>query len=252
VAAELEARWNSTLERVAELEGRQQAQARLTPSSVRIDRETLESLATDLRAVWDAPTSEMRVKQRIARLLIQEIIVDADEPTRQIVLVLHWAGGRHSELRILRPRPGEHRHRTGPDAEGVMRRMAGAWPDHEIAACLNRLRLRTGAGNTWTASRVLSLRKRLDLPDYDEAAVKPMLTLYQAADRLGVGPWVVRQLIRRGLLDATQVVPCAPWQIDPARLDTDAVRQAAKAVAGRTLRPRSRLADSRTLEIPGL
>jgi DNA invertase Pin-like site-specific DNA recombinase len=252
VAAELEARWNSTLERVAELEGRQQAQARLTPSSVRIDRETLESLATDLRAVWDAPTSEMCVKQRIARLLIQEIIVDADEPTRQIVLVLHWAGGRHSELRILRPRPGEHRHRTGPDAEGVMRRMAGAWPDHEIAACLNRLRLRTGAGNTWTASRVLSLRKRLDLPDYDEAAVKPMLTLYQAADRLGVGPWVVRQLIRRGLLDATQVVPCAPWQIDPARLDTDAVRQAAKAVAGRTLRPRSRLADSRTLEIPGL
>ena len=79
-----------------------------------------------------------------------------------------------------------------------------------------------------------------------------MLTLYQAADRLGVGPWVVRQLIRRGLLDATQVVPCAPWQIDPARLDTDAVRQAAKAVEGRALRPRSRLADSRALEIPGL
>jgi hypothetical protein len=252
VAAELEARWNSALERVAELEGRQQAQARLTPSSVRIDRETLESLATDLRTVWDAPSSEMRVKQRIARLLIQEIIVDVDEPTRQIVLVIHWSGGRHSELRMLRPRPGEHRHRTGTDAEGVVRRMAGAWPDHEIAACLNRLRLRTGVGNTWTASRVLSLRKRLHLMDYDGSTAKPMLTLYHAADRLGVGPWVVRQLIRRGLLEATQVVPCAPWQIDPARLDTDAVRQAVKAVEGRTLRPRSRLADSQTLEIPGL
>jgi DNA invertase Pin-like site-specific DNA recombinase len=252
VAAELEARWNSALERVAELEGRQQAQARLTPSSVRIDRGTLESLATDLRTVWDAPSSEMRVKQRIVRLLIQEIIVDADEPTRQIVLIIHWAGGRHSEMRIPRPKPGEHHHRTGPDAEGVVRRMAGAWPDHEIAACLNRLGLRTGVGNTWTASRVLSLRKRLHLVDYDEAAAKPMFTLYQAADRLGVGPWVVRRLIRRGLLDATQVVPCAPWQIDPARLNTDAVRRAAKAVEGRTLRPRSRIADSQTLEIPGL
>jgi hypothetical protein len=219
---------------------------------VRVDRGTLESLATDLRTVWDAPSSEMRVKQRIARLLIQEIIVDADEPTREIVLVIHWAGGRHSEMRIPRPKPGEHRHRTGPDAEGVVRRMAGAWPDPEIAACLNRLRLRTGAGNTWTASRVLSLRKRLHLVDYDEAAAKPMLTLYQAADRLGVGPWVVRQLIRRGLLDATQVVPCAHWQIDPAMLDADPVRRAAKAVEGRTLRPRSRIADSQTLEIPGI
>src|SRR4030095_9576209 len=111
----------------------------------------------------------MRGKQRIARLLIQEIIADADDHEREIVLVIHWAGGRHSELRIPRPKPGEHRHRTGPDAEGVVRRMAGA-RDHEIAASLNRLRLRTGAGNTWTASRVLSLRKRLHLVDYDEAA----------------------------------------------------------------------------------
>jgi len=135
-----------------------------------------------------------------------------------------------------RPKPGEPRHRTGPDADGVVRRMAGGWPDHEIAACLNRLRLHTGAGNTWTASRVLSVRKRLRLVDYDETAAPPRLTLYQAADRLGVGPWVVRQLIRRGRLEATQVVPCAPWQIDPARLDTEAVRRAAKAV-GRS-RPR--------------
>jgi len=209
-------------------------------------------LATDLRTVWDAPSSEMRVKQRIARLLIQEIIADADDHAHEIVLVIHWAGGRHSEVRIPRPKPGEHRHRTGPDAEGVVRRMAGAWPDHEIAASLNRLRLRTGAGNTWTASRVLSLRKRLHLVDYDEAAAKPMLTLNQAADRLGVGPWVVRQLITRGILEATQVVPCAPWQLDPVVLDTEAIRHAAQAVQHRTRRPGSRITDLHTLEIPGL
>src|SRR4029450_6797025 len=111
--------------------------------------------------------------------------------------------------------------------------MAGAWPDHEIAACLNRLGLRTGVGNTWNASRVLSLRKRLHLVDSDAATARPMLPLYQAADRLGVGPWVVRRLVRRGLLDATQVVPCAPWQIDHARLNTDAVRRSGKAGEGR-------------------
>jgi hypothetical protein len=79
-----------------------------------------------------------------------------------------------------------------------------------------------------------------------------MLTLNQAADRLGVGPWVLRRLIKLGILEATQIVRCAPWQLDPAVLDTEAIRTAAKAAEGRTLRPRSRVADSQTLEIPGL
>ncbi len=151
-----------------------------------------------------------------------------------------------------RPKAGDHCHRTGPDAEGVVRHMAGAWPDHDIAASLNRLRLRTGAGNTWTASRVASLRQRLRLVDSDETRATPMLTLNQAADRLGVGSWVLRRLITCGLLEATQVVPCAPWQIDPSMRDTDAIRTAAKEVVeGRTRRPGSRIGDGHTREIPG-
>jgi hypothetical protein len=88
--------------------------------------------------------------------------------------------------------------------------------------------------------------------DYEEARATSMLTLNQAADRLGVGPWVLRRLIKLGILEATQVVRCAPWQLHPAVLDTEAIRTAAKAAEGRTLRPRSRVADSQTLEIPGL
>lgn len=253
VAAELEARWNGALHRAAELDGRLQAHGHVPPRAVHVDRATLESLATDLRPVWDAPSSDMRVKQRIARLLIHEIIANTDDHAREIVLVIHWAGGRHAEVRMPRPKAGDHRHRTGPDAEGVVRRMAGGWPDHDIAASLNRLRLRTGAGNTWTASRVASLRQRLRLVDYDETRATPMLTLNQAADRLGVGPWVLRRLITRGLLEATQVVPCAPWQIDPSVLDTAAIRHAAQEVVeGRTRRPRSRIGDVHTLEIPGI
>jgi DNA invertase Pin-like site-specific DNA recombinase len=254
VAAELEARWNAALERVTELEGRLTMPGRVAPRSVpAIDREALESLATDLRSVWEAPSGEMRVKQRIVRVLVHEVIANIDEDTREIVLVIHWAGGRHSEVRMPRPTAGDHRHRTGPDAEGVVRRMAGAWPDHDIAATLNRLRLRTGAGNTWTASRVNSLRQRLRLVDYDATRATPMLTLNQAADRLGVGSWVVRGLIACGLLEATQVVPCAPWQLDPAVLDTDAIRTATKhVVQGRHRRPWSRIGDSHNLEIPGI
>ena len=252
VAAELEARWNDALQRVAEIEGRRKAREHSTAGSGHVDRETLESLATDLPKVWDAPSSDMRLKQRIARLLIHEIIANADDATREIVLVIHWVGGRHCEVRIARPKAGEHRHRASQNAEGVVQRMAGAWADHDIAASLNRLRLRTGNGNTWTASRVSSLRKRLRLVDYDEAHAKPMLTLNQAADRLGVGPWVLRRLIKLGVLEANQVVPCAPWQLDPSLLDTDAIRKATKAVEARKLRSGSPIADSHNLMIPGI
>ena len=37
------------------------------------------------------------VKQRITRILIHEIIANVDEQAQEVVLVIHWAGGRHSE-----------------------------------------------------------------------------------------------------------------------------------------------------------
>ena len=93
VAAELEARWNGALARVAELEGRLTAQGNVAPRFVHVDRDTLESLATDLRSVWDAPSSEMRLKQRIARLLIHEIIANTAEDHARDRLA-HPLGGR--------------------------------------------------------------------------------------------------------------------------------------------------------------
>jgi len=98
---------------------------------------------------------------------------------------------------------------------------------------------------------VSSVRKRLRLVDYDPACVEPMLTLNEAAKRLDVGPWVVRRLIKRGMVEATQVVRCAPWQLDPSEIDSERVREAARAVQARKLRPASGRAASRNLKIPG-
>jgi hypothetical protein len=48
--------------------------------------------------------SEMRAKQRIARMLTREIIANTDEHTREMVLAIHWVGGRHFEVRMPRPK----------------------------------------------------------------------------------------------------------------------------------------------------
>jgi len=187
------------------------------------------SLAQDLPAVWNSPSTDMRLKQRIVRILIQEIVADIDENGREIVLVIHWAGGRHSELRIKKSETGKHRNCTSLDAVDVISKMAGKFPDEQIAATLNRLRLRTGADNSWNENRVYSARHHHGLPSFDPSQLgsSELVTLEQAAVRLSLSPPSVRKMIEANILPAYQVVECAPWQIPIKALDTDEVRQAA-------------------------
>jgi hypothetical protein len=108
------------------------------------DRETLLNLAHQLPVIWNSPRADMRLKQRILRILICEIVADVDEPNHEIVLLIHWAGGRHSELRVKKNQTGKHQHCTAIEAVEVVRQMAGTFTDERIATTLNRLGLRTG------------------------------------------------------------------------------------------------------------
>lgn len=252
VAAELEARWNAALQKVRDLERNLQT-VESDPHSVAIpSKELLLSLAQDLPAVWNAPSTDMRLKQRIVRILIREIVADIDEEKHEIVLLLHWAGGRHSELRIKKNADGRHRRCTSLEAVEVARRMAGQFSDEQIASTLNRLGMRTGAGNTWDKGRVCSLRNHHKLPAYD-AGRDPanILTLDQAAERLGVSPTVVRHLIQSQTIPATQVVPRAPWQIPAAALESSEVKQAAMDIKNRRRPSGPQFRDESTLELAG-
>lgn len=254
VAAELEARWNAALARADELEARVAAiKLQEAGSKAAVNRETLLCLATNLPAVWNSDAADMRLKQRIVRLLVQEIVADVDASTNEIVLVVHWIGGRHTELRVAKIKTGYHRHCTSNDATEVVRRMAGRWPDEQIAATLNRLRLRTGTGLTWNDGRVYQVRHRLGLPAFEPRQDGPAtLTQDQAARRLGVSVTVVRKLIARKLLPATQVTPSAPWEIPVAALESESIRQAVERARNGGRAVRQRAADVLTLRLPGI
>lgn len=101
----------------------------------------------------------MRARQQLLRALITDIVVDVVDEARDVVLMIHWRGGQHSQLRVRKPRAGEHGCATSEDALAVMRSMAGRWSDEHIAASLNRMGLPTGQGKTWTAHRVSSVRR---------------------------------------------------------------------------------------------
>lgn len=250
VAAELEARWNAALARLRDCEARLEV-ARTVPSAAP-DRTTLLSLASNLDVAWNAASTAMDAKQRLVRTLIHEIVVDVDEQAGEIILVIHWRGGHHSEHRLKKPRSGEHTKSASVEVDSVIRDMATKWNDDHIAATLNRMGLATGQGLTWTAKRVSSHRRNHGIAAYESRNKDGRcLTMSEAATRLGVSHYAVRCLIKSGALPAKQVVKDAPWQIMATDLHRTEVQQALRERAARRRRPCRDSADERTLRIPG-
>ena len=225
IAAQLETRWEEALRRVADCEARNQPAPE--PAT---DTPDFTSLADDLEAAWNAPTTTMRARQQLLRTLIADIVADVDKAAREAVLVIHWRGGRHSRLRVPMPAPGRHDKITPEEAANTIRSMAGHWSDTDIAAALNRMRVTTAHGHTWTADRVRRYRWEHKLPSLKtRTGGDEILTLAEAADRLRVSRHVVRKLIRHGLLPARQAVAKAPWRIRAVDLQDEGVVAAAKA-----------------------
>ena len=230
IAAQLEKSWEGALQRVLACEQRlnalEQAQS--------CERPNLTGLAEDLTAAWNAPGVTMRSRQQLLRTLVKDIVADVDDATREVVLTIHWRGGQHSQVRVVKPRTGEHGCRTPDEALAVMRSMASKWSDEHIAATLNRMGLPTGQGKTWTAHRVSSVRMVNDIRAYRSAHKDgEWLTMSQAAAKLGVNNHRIRRLIKDGLLPAEQVVARAPYQIRAS----DLLDQRIIDAAARTDRP---------------
>ena len=225
IAAQLEKSWEASLQRVKACEARLEG---LAPTAS-VQAPDLSGLADDLEAAWNAPSVTMRSRQQLLRALITDIIADVDEATREVVLVIHWKGGQHSELRVRKPRTGEHGCSTPEQALAVIRSMAGRWSDQDIAASLNRMGMPTGQGKTWTAHRVSSLRRVRGIHGYRSAERNgEWLTLRDAAAKLGVSHHQVRKLIKAGILNSEQIMPDAPHQIRAADLASEQVVAALK------------------------
>ncbi|KAF0119851.1 MAG: putative insertion sequence ATP-binding protein [Methylocystaceae bacterium] len=240
IAAQLEKNWEAALRRVRDLEARQPAERR---PDIKVDPSAFVNLADNLSAAWNAAGVTMRARQQMLRSLIADIVVDVDDEARDVVLTIHWRGGQHSELRVRKPRTGEHGCATAEDALAVMRSMAGRWSDEHIAASLNRMSLPTGQGKTWTAHRVASVRRVRGIHAYRSAEKDgEWLTMAEAAKTLGVTHHAIRRLIKSGALPAIQVVPGAPHQIRAEDLTLEPV----KAAVARKGRP-CRVVDEHTL-----
>ena len=247
VAATLELRWNTALRSVVELGARLEAIRTQRSSDPLPDRETLLKLARQFDEVWHHPAADHRLKKRLVRLLIEEILANVNEAESSIELVIHWKGGKHTELRIPKNRTGQHSRSTDKEVVEVVRELAHRLPDSQIARVLNRLGYRTGVGNGFTEPRVKSLRNYHSIAVFKPGSEPPRLTIEKAAAHLGVSTSTVRHMIERGLIDTARPIPYSPWAIDPKSLLTEPVRSVAAAVKAGGKLPRTQSAQQLNL-----
>ena len=220
VADELELRWETALEKVRQAEVKVE-QAEVQTRSDVATPERLTGLEQQLQEAWNNSETDVRLRKRILRALIEEIVVDIDEAASEVELVVHWKGGVHSQLRVRRRRKGQHMAASSPDTVDAIRVLARICKDKTIAAFLNRAGLLTGRGNRWTKERVTALRSYRKIPRHttEEQRKGGWVNLSQAAAYVGVAPKTLRRAVQRGLVAALHPLPDGPWVFEVNELD---------------------------------
>jgi excisionase family DNA binding protein len=219
VARSLEHAWEDRLKDAAQCQEELDGFRRRRPTPLsQDDAEWLRRAGSDLRAVWQAPTTTNRDRKHLLRCLISEVVVFVDRERLVADLTIRWAGGASTKLTSPLNRTGGHRYVTSKQVNELVRQLAPYYTDEQIAFMLNMKHLRTGRGNSFTTARVGSLRRGLGLPAANPASLPESndpswMSVNHAAQALGVSPDTIRRWAREGSLEANQVMPQAPWRI---------------------------------------
>ena len=239
VTAELERRWNVALQHVREIEERIEQHGAAADASPAASLEELYQLSQQLETLWTDPATSVRLKKRIVRTLIEEVLVDVDSSASELVLTLHWKGGAHTEQRLPRRRRGQCSTQTSRElieAVGVLARICN---DDLIAGILNRNGHLTGRGNRWTRERVTALRSHHRIPcnKRDEQQPQPWMNLTDAAALLDVSPRTLRLAIDRGDISADHPFADGPWVISRDVVEGESAQALKQRVSRGTRRP---------------
>lgn len=209
VADDLERRWNAAIERVREIELHvTERQTEVLPEMPSADR--FDALALDLTRVWNAETTDRVLKKRIARTLIEEVVADV-EADREIVLLVHWKGGVHTEMRIAKRRRGHNRVCTSVDVVEAIRALALMFEDQHIAMFLSRAGLKTAKAHPWSQRLVTAVRTAQGIAPRSPTHADQWSTLDDAVHRYRVAPKTILAAVATGRLSALRPLANGPW-----------------------------------------
>jgi hypothetical protein len=234
----LGAEWETALARVTAEQARLAEFDRRQPTLPTADqREQLAQLGEDVRRLWTHPSASGSLKQQLARVLIVEIVADIDEERDEVVLVVHWSGGHHTQLR--QPRVNRRGRLDSDNLKLIIETLRKVLDDASIAAALNREKIRTADRRTWTGKRVQRYRVRAGIECFDAKLkeVSGWLTQAEAATWLQISSMSVHRLVGSGILPAERPSRGLPMVISTSDLNKEDLQQAVLALKAGHARP---------------
>jgi DNA invertase Pin-like site-specific DNA recombinase len=104
VARELERRWEECLKNQLQVQSEYDQFCAERPARLSAaQREQIRQLAQDVPQLWAAASTTPADRQRIVRLLVEQITVEVQDQSERVKVVIHWSGGSVSEHELLRP-----------------------------------------------------------------------------------------------------------------------------------------------------
>jgi hypothetical protein len=200
VARTLERRWEEALAAEQQLTAEyERFQARQPMPLTAKERQEIARLATDVPALWCAPTTTAADRQAIARLMLERVVVTVDGNSEKVTVNCHWAGGMRTSHALRRP---VARLDQLSDHAALMERIrhlhALGLKGPAIAAVLNAENWKPAKRRqTFTAAMVRSLLHRQGLP------VSPRLSWAARFDRRDTDELTVAELAARLAMPAT-------------------------------------------------
>ncbi len=225
VAAELEQRWNAKLEVVQRCQDELAELSTQRKPLTAQEHQQLIDMGNHFSDVWHSDDCPMELKKKIARTVIDEVLVDLDEKSDRLQLIVHWKGGCHTSFEMDKPRSGVGRKTSQEDREIIARMAERGYSDDQIARVLSKLGRRTAKDKRYNQQRVATVRRTYKIPGQKRARRDPdILTLAEAAKHSDVSSTTIMRLVEHGLLRNDQVVPWAPWEIRRPELESEPVR----------------------------
>lgn len=186
-----------------------------TPLSA-AERDEIRQLASDLPALWGAPTTTMIDRQTIVRQLVERITVTVEGDSERVEVRVHWAGGHQTKSTVTRPVAQlDQLSYWKPLSERVTQLHQAGLIANDIADKLNEERWHPAKRRaTFNASMVLAILERRGakrrLSRLTTSACRPTLPagkwyLVDLADELKMPPITLYTWLQRGWVTGRQL-----------------------------------------------
>jgi excisionase family DNA binding protein len=200
VARSLENRWEQKLRELKDAEA--ELAEHVVPST-EPSREQIEALATDLPALWAAPSTAHRDRKRLLRALIADVTLTSKPHGRELSVGIRWRSGAAEEHLIDRPlKPADAQRTPSPAVELIKRLSCEHHTNTQIAEQLNAAGFHTRKGDPFEAKHVQWIRWRHNIAYPATWAQDGELTVDQIAEHLHISTSTVYDWISAGKLAA--------------------------------------------------